>query len=127
LRAAPPIVAFKSQTIHPQSLISLIDRINGPAQGPYFVKADAPLADKTRSMKRPQRQLVLHKGAEKYIFRYEQGREDELLDALIDQAKDQRTDFDWFDAAVISFKLTQSLIGSAEQLLREDKDVRTIP
>ncbi|MBM4025161.1 MAG: hypothetical protein FJ280_07095 [Planctomycetes bacterium] len=91
-------------------------------------------------MKRPQRQLVLNKGAEKYIFRYEQGREDELLDALIDQAKDRRTDFDWFDAAVISFKLTQSLIGSAEQLLREgdprreesrwgsqDKDVKTIP
>jgi hypothetical protein len=78
-------------------------------------------------MKRPQRQLVLNKGAEKYIFRYEQGREDELLDALIDQAKDKRTDFDWFDAAVISFKLTQSLIGSAEQLLREDKDARTIP
>ena len=70
--------------------------------------------------------MVLNKGAEKYIFRYEQGREDELLDALIDQAKDKRTDFDWFDAAVISFKLTQSLIGSAEQLLREDKDARTI-
>ena len=78
-------------------------------------------------MKRPQRQLVLNKGAEKYIFRYESGREDELLDALIDQAKDTRTDFDWFDAAVISFKLTQSLIGSAEQLLREDQDIRTIP
>jgi hypothetical protein len=74
-------------------------------------------------MKRPQRQLVLNKGAEKYIFRYEQGREDELLDALIDQVKDTRTDFDWFDAAVISFKLTQSLIGSAEQLLQEDKEV----
>ncbi|MCU0913646.1 MAG: hypothetical protein MUC88_03675 [Planctomycetes bacterium] len=73
-------------------------------------------------MKRPQRQLVLNKGAEKYIFRYEHGREDELLDVLIDQAKDTRTDFDWFDAAVISFKLTQSLIGSAEQLLREDVD-----
>ncbi len=78
-------------------------------------------------MKRPQRQLVLNKGAEKYIFRYEQGREDELLDALIAQAKDRRTDFDWFDAAVISFKLTQSLIGSAEQLLREDTDIRTVP
>lgn len=74
-------------------------------------------------MKRPQRQLVLHKGAEKYIFRYEQGREDALLDALIDQVKDTRTDFDWFDAAVISFKLTQSLIGSAEQLLQEDQEV----
>lgn len=76
-------------------------------------------------MNRPQRQLVLNKGAEKYIFRYEHGREDELLDALIDQVKDRRTDFDWFDAAVISFKLTQSLIGCAEQLLEKNVDVRT--
>ncbi len=77
-------------------------------------------------MKRLQRQLVLNKGAEKFIFRYEQGREDELLDAVIDQVKDRRTDFDWFDAAVISFKLTQTLIGSAEQLLQKDGDVPAI-
>jgi len=61
----------------------------------------------------------LNKGAEKYIFRYENGREDELLDALIEQAKDKRTDFDWFDAAVLSFKLTQSLIGQADELLSD--------
>jgi hypothetical protein len=77
-------------------------------------------------MKRLQRQLVLSKGAEKFIFRYEQGREDELLDAVIDRVKDRRTDFDWFDAAVISFKLTQTLIGSAEQLLQKDGDVPAI-
>jgi len=68
-------------------------------------------------MKRIKRQLVLNKGAEKFIFRYENGREDELLDVLIEQAKDKRTDFDWFDAAVLSFKLTQSLIGQADELL----------
>ena len=68
-------------------------------------------------MKRIKRQLVLNKGAEKFIFRYEHGKEDELLDALIEQAKDKRTDFDWFDAAVLSFKLTQSLIGQADELL----------
>jgi hypothetical protein len=68
-------------------------------------------------MKRPVRELILHKSGEVYIFRYEQGREDELLDVLIDQAKSRRTDFDWFDAAVISFKLSQSLIGTANQLL----------
>ena len=50
-----------------------------------------------------------------------------MLDALIDQAKDTRTDFDWFDAAVISFKLTQSLIGCAEEILGEGKDIRTMP
>lgn len=68
-------------------------------------------------MRKPMNQIVLNKGDEKYIFRYERGREDELLDALIDQAKSKRTDFDWFDAAIISFKLTQSLIGTANQLL----------
>lgn len=66
-----------------------------------------------------KRQLVLSKGAEKFIFRYESGCEDKLLDALIEQAKDQRTDFDWFDAAVLSFKLTQSLIGQADEFLHE--------
>lgn len=74
-------------------------------------------------MKKMKRQLVLNKGAEKFIFRYENGREDELLDALIERAKDDRTDFDWFDAAVLSFKLTQSLIGQADELLNENRDV----
>jgi hypothetical protein len=70
-------------------------------------------------MKRMKRQLILNKGAEKFIFRYVHGKEDELLDALIEQAKDKRTDFDWFDAAVLSFKLTQSLIGQADELLSD--------
>ncbi len=71
-----------------------------------------------------KRQLVLNKGVEKFIFRYENGAEDELLDALIEQAKDKRTDFDWFDAAVLSFKLSQSLIGQADELLGENTDTQ---
>lgn len=74
-------------------------------------------------MKKMKRQLVLNKGTEKFIFRYEDGKEDELLDALIDRAREKRTDFDWFDAAVLSFKLTQSLIGQADQILNENRDV----
>ena len=66
-----------------------------------------------------QRQLILNKGHEKFVFRYEEGHEDELLDALMDQARDKRTDFDWFDAAVLSFKLTRSLLSEAEHLLNE--------
>jgi len=75
-------------------------------------------------MKKMKRQLVLNKGTQKFIFRYENGREDELLDALIEQAKDKRTDFDWFDAAVLSFKLTQLLIGQADELLSENTDAQ---
>ena len=76
------------------------------------------------AMKKMKRQLVLNKGVEKFIFRYDNGCEDELLDALIIQAKDNRTDFDWFDAAVLSFKLTQSLIGQADELLDENTDAQ---
>ncbi len=70
------------------------------------------------------RQLVLNKGNQKFIFRYQSGHEDVLLDALIGQAKDRRTEFDWFDAAVLSFKLTQSLICQADELLSENSDAQ---
>ena len=73
-----------------------------------------------RQMKNGSRQLILNKGSEKYIFRYEDGCEGELLDAIVDNASDRGTDFDWFDAAVLSFKLTQSLIGEADELLHKD-------
>ncbi len=63
------------------------------------------------------KQLVLNKGQEKFIFRYELGSEDLLLDVLMAQANDQKTSFDWLDAAVLSLKLTKSLISQANQLL----------
>lgn len=75
-------------------------------------------------MENGKRQLVLNKGGEKYIFRYENGGEDDLLDVLIEQATDRRTDFDWFDAAVLSFRLTQSLMGQADRLLDESTDAQ---
>ncbi len=67
------------------------------------------------------KQLILNKGNEKYLFRYNPGSEDQLLDAIINQAKDKKTDFDWFDAAVLSFKLSQSLIFQADELLQDAK------
>ncbi len=79
-------------------------------------------------MQRTHKQLILNKGIEKYIFRYEEGQEGELLEALVAQANDTRTDFDWFDAAVLSFKLTQSLIGEADRILYDDvPDIFTPP
>ena len=67
---------------------------------------------------------MLNKGSEKYIFRYQGGSEDILLNTLIEQVNDERTSFDWFDAAVLSFKLTQSLIGQAEELLSDTKNAQ---
>ena len=71
-------------------------------------------------MRNGSKQLVLNKGSEKFIFRYESGRESELLDVMVDQATNSKTDFDWFDAAVLSFKLTRSLIGEADKILHKD-------
>lgn len=67
-----------------------------------------------------KRQFVLNKGSEKFIFRYEPGQEGHLLDALVVAANDTRTSFDWFDAAVLSFKLTQSLMHQADEILYKD-------
>ena len=67
-----------------------------------------------------KKQLVLNKGSEKYIFRYDSGNEGELLESFVVHANDSRVDFDWFDAAVLSFKLTQSLIGEADRILCSD-------
>jgi hypothetical protein len=74
-------------------------------------------------VKKSKQQLVLNKGAEKFIFRYDSGCEDKLLDALIEQAKNNRTSFDWFDAAVLSFKLAQSLINQADKFLGEKSPI----
>lgn len=71
-------------------------------------------------MNHVRKQLVLSKGAEKFIFRYTEGNEGQLLDAFVGSASDPQTDFDWFDAAVLSFKLTQSLIGKADEILYRD-------
>ncbi len=75
-------------------------------------------------MSKVKKQLVLRKGNQKFIFRYDSGSEDKLLDVFIEQAKSGRTEFDWFDAAVLSFKLTQSLIGQADELIGDKVKVR---
>ena len=67
-----------------------------------------------------KKQLVLNKGDQQYIYRYESGCEGQLLDALVAAASDEKSGFDWFDAAVLSFKLSQSLIGQADELLYRD-------
>lgn len=71
-------------------------------------------------MDHTKKQLVLNKGSEKFIFRYQEGDEGHLLDAFVGSATNPQTSFDWFDAAVLSFKLTQSLIGEADDILYKD-------
>jgi hypothetical protein len=60
-------------------------------------------------MQKAKQHLILHKGGEKFVFRYEQGQEEDLLDVLTEHAEDERTSFDWIDAAVLRLKLVHML------------------
>lgn len=63
------------------------------------------------------KQLSLMKEKEKFLFRYESGCEEELLDSFVDMANDRGNNFDWFDAAVLSFQLSKQLVEEADRLL----------
>jgi len=49
--------------------------------------------------------ITFNKGAQRYVFTFAAGRETDLLAVLLQMAEDRRYDFDWFDAAVISFEM----------------------
>ena len=59
-------------------------------------------------MKHVRRHLILNKGDELFIYGYEQGAETDVLETLIAQAKDEQTDLNWFDVAVLESKLEES-------------------
>lgn len=59
-------------------------------------------------MANPERQLVLNKGSQRYVFRYRQGQEDGALAMLAEHARDAETDFDWFDAEILGLKVRES-------------------
>ncbi len=69
-----------------------------------------------------QRELTLVKGQQNYIFRYESGSEDAVLDTFVDLAQQRNGDFDWFDAAVLSFQLSKHLVEEADRLLCSPSD-----
>lgn len=54
-----------------------------------------------------RRLLILEKGMELFVFGYRPGQEARVLETLIAQAKDPRTDFDWFDVAMLELKLKE--------------------
>lgn len=64
-----------------------------------------------------QRELSLVKGEERFVFRYEPGNEEDVLDAFVVMANERGSNFDWFDAAVLSFQLSKHLVEEADELL----------
>ncbi len=55
------------------------------------------------------KQLSLVKGDERFVFRYQHGNEPSVVDAFADLAADRESNFDWFDAAVLSYQMGRRL------------------
>lgn len=70
-----------------------------------------------------QRSLRLDKGRHQYIFSYHSGQESELLSAFVELAEDDDCDFNWLDAAVLSFQI--DLCSEAETLVQGPATTRS--
>ena len=55
------------------------------------------------------RQLSLVKGTNRFVFRYQPGTESQVIDSFASMAADAGSDFDWFDAAVLSYQMGRRL------------------
>lgn len=53
----------------------------------------------------PLHVLAIVKGVERFIFIYQEGQEEVLLETLGGYATDKDLDFDWYDATVLSQKI----------------------
>jgi hypothetical protein len=59
-----------------------------------------------------RRCLSLAKGRHRYVFWYHEGQEASLLASLVQLAAEPGCEFDWFDAAVLSYQMGKR-IGNA--------------
>ncbi len=62
------------------------------------------------------RQLSLVKGPERYVFRYQAGHEADVIDAFASLASETGSEFDWFDAAVLSYQMGRRLEMELDQV-----------
>jgi len=67
-------------------------------------------------MKKALRQLSLVKGDHQYLFRYQPGNEADVIGAFASLASDGSTEFDWFDAAVLSYQMGRRLEVELDEL-----------
>jgi len=61
------------------------------------------------------RHLSLVKGKHRYLFRYQAGCEADIISAFAGLAADPKQDFDWFDAAVLSYQMGRRLEMDLEE------------
>ena len=62
------------------------------------------------------RQLSLVKNDERFVFRYQAGQEADVIDAFASLASNGSSEFDWFDAAVLSYQMGRRLETELDQI-----------
>jgi hypothetical protein len=65
------------------------------------------------------RQISLVKGSQRYVFRYTPGGEPQIIDAFINLADDADNEFDWFDAAVLSYQMGKQMSRQADEIIEQ--------
>lgn len=71
---------------------------------------------------RESKTISLVKGKHTFCFRYAEGDENNVLDALADMVKRRDLPFDWFDAAVLSHQLGQHLSKELQAFLPKKEE-----
>ena len=61
------------------------------------------------------REVSLFNGRHRYVFRYETGREEDVIQAFAELAVDAEQSFDWLDAAVLTYQMGRTFAIAAER------------
>jgi len=64
-------------------------------------------------------QISLVKGSHRYVFRYTPGDEPQIIDSFINLADDMDNEFDWFDAAVLSYQMGKQMTRQLDQAMEQ--------
>ncbi len=62
------------------------------------------------------RQLSLVKGSQRFVFRYQSGTEAEVINCFAALAGRSGSNFDWFDAAVLSYQMGRRLESELDNI-----------
>jgi len=67
------------------------------------------------------RTVELAKNGHIFVVRYGVGLEDEVVEHLMMMADDRESEFDWMDAAALSFDVTQSAAADCIDTMKADE------
>ena len=92
---------------HTHSSRRLAQAVTGSCTNTNNANAEAPSPRAHVNLERCRLSLI--KGEHRWRFRWEPGSEAALISAVADLARNPRMNFDWFDAAVMSYQMGRRL------------------